>query len=379
MHNRAFALVLRILATLILLIAVALVALPPQLLGHDPHLAAWTGLLLALGAFAALLALAALIHREAEAPPSVTNSLNRLSQQAMELHGKIGDLQLMYERLSRQSQPETKDYTPTLQKLELSLAEIRDLALLPDSDRKHRVQTHRKEVKTTKVNELFGLVAARDWPTAERLIIGLETEYPNDPEVARGRSYLEHSRRLFETETMETSVREINELMSIMDWENALHAARQLLQGFPTNGDARSLLEHVQREHELHCHTSAQRLFDEFKHDVDQRSWRSAQNRAKRLIERYPEHRHAEQIRGQLKTLTENAEIEERQELEVRIQEMIRGGQFTDAIDLAEDVIRRYPNSPQADSLDALLPRIRQLLHQSAEIEEDVQHLGASE
>jgi outer membrane protein assembly factor BamD (BamD/ComL family) len=376
MHNRAFALFLRILATLILLIALALVALPPQLLSHDSHLAAWTGLLLAIGAFAALLALAALIRRDAQAPESVTNSLNRLQQQAMELNSKISDLQLMYERLSRQSQPEHKDYTPALQKLELAMSEIREIALLPDSDRKHRVTTHRKEVKTTKVNDLFGLVAAKDWPTAERLVVGLEIEYPSDPEVARGRSYLEHSRKLFETETMEKSVREINELMAGADWENAVLAARKLVAGFPTSGDARTLLDHVQHEHELHCHTTAQRLFDEIKQEVDQRMWRSALSGAKRLIERYPDHRYAEQVRAQLKTLGENAEIEERQELEVRIQEMIRGGQYTEAIDLAEDVIQRYPNSPQADSLDELLPRIRHLLHKH---EGDVQHSGAAE
>jgi hypothetical protein len=282
----------------------------------------------------------------------------------------------MYERLSRQTQPETKDYTGHLQKLELAVAELREIALLPDSDRKHRMQTQRKETKTNRVNELFGLVAARDWPTAERLIVSLETEYPNDPEVARGRSYLEHSRKLFETETMERSLREINDLMGGADWENALQAARKLVQGFPTNGQARSLLERVQREHEFHCHTTAQRLFDEIKQHVDQRMWRAAQGRAKRLLECYPEHRHAEQIRTQMKTLGENAEIEERQELEVRIQEMIRGGQLIEAIDLAEDVIQRYPNSPQADSLDVLLPRIRQMLH---EAHEDVQPTGASE
>ena len=74
-------------------------------------------------------------------------------------------------------------------------------------------------------------------------VVGLETEYPSDPEVARGRSYLEHSRKLFETETMEKSVREINELMAGADWENALLAARQLVAGFPTSGEARTLLE----------------------------------------------------------------------------------------------------------------------------------------
>ena len=41
--------------------------------------------------------------------------------------------------------------------------------------------------------------------------------------------------------------------------------------------------------------------------------------------------------------------------------QLIRDGQFEQAIVLAEDVIRRYPMSPQADSLETLLPRIREL------------------
>ena len=375
MHNRAFAIVLRIVATIILLMAIALVALPPQYLGRDPHLAAWIGLLLTLGAAAAILALATLLQREAQAPPEVTTALTRIGQQVMELHGKVNDMQLMYERLSRQPQIENKDYTKQFQQIASAIDEIREASLLPDADRRHIGQAKRQEHKITRVKELFGLVAAHAWPTAERLVISLETEFPNDPEVARGRSYLEHSRRLFETETMSGALREITDLMAGADWEKALRSARQLVQGFPTSGEARTLLERVESEHAFHCHTTAQRLFEEIRQDIDQRMWRSALSRAKRFIECFPDHRHFEQVRSQLKTLGENAEIEERQELEVRIQEMIRSAQFADAIDLAEDVIRRFPDSPQADSLDALLPRIRERMLQT-EHEEDVQHTG---
>jgi uncharacterized membrane-anchored protein YhcB (DUF1043 family) len=377
MHNRAFAVLLRILAILILLIGVAMVALPPETFGRDPHFAVWTGLLLTVGAVAALLALASLLRRQAHAPPEVSAALNQLQKQAMELHGKISDLQVMYERASHEPQNAAKDYTSQIQHLAIAIEEIREITLLPDAERRQRATANRHQLKSARVNELFGLVAAHAWPTAERLIISLEAEFPDDAEVARGRSYLEHSRRLFEQETMNASVMEINDLVGGADWENAMRKARQLVQGFPTSGEARAVLERVQRDHEQHCQTTAQRLFDDIRQDVDRRMWRAALSRAKRLLECFPDNRLAEQIRGQMKTLGENAEIEERQELEVRIQEMIRGNQLSEAIDLAEDVIRRFPNSPQADSLDAMLPRIREMVQQH--LEQDVQTTGAGE
>ena len=82
---------------------------------------------------------------------------------------------------------------------------------------------------------------------------------------------------------------------------------------------------------------------------------------AVKLLECAPGHRRSAAIRPQLKTIRENAEIEERQEQERRIQEMIRTKQIPEAIDLAEDLLRRFPASPQADSLHKLLPKMREL------------------
>ena len=50
-----------------------------------------------------------------------------------------------------------------------------------------------------------------------------------------------------------------------------------------------------------------------------------------------------QQMRQQLRTIQENADIEERHEAEVQIQELIRTGQFRDAIDLAEEIIHGFP------------------------------------
>jgi hypothetical protein len=62
-----------------------------------------------------------------------------------------------------------------------------------------------------------------------------------------------------------------------------------------------------------------------------------------------------------MKLIQDNAEIEQRQEQEIRIRELIRNRQFAEAIQLAEDLLTRFPNSPQADAIDVLLPRIREL------------------
>ena len=118
-------------------------------------------------------------------------------------------------------------------------------------------------------------------------------------------------------------------------------------------------------------------MFDELRHDIDRRMWRRAFMHAQHLLERFPTHARAEAVRRQLKTLQDNAEIEERQEIEVRIQELIKAQRFEEAIALGEDLIRRYPLSPQAESLDTLLPRLRDLADHGIEEPEHEEGFGS--
>ena len=114
-------------------------------------------------------------------------------------------------------------------------------------------------------------------------------------------------------------------------------------------------------ERENYIESTANRLYEEIRTDVYRRSYRRAMANAVKLLELRPGHRKSVAIRGQLKTIRENAEIEERQEQERRIQELIRNKQFFEAIDLAEDLLQRFPNSPQAETLQRLLPKMREL------------------
>jgi hypothetical protein len=139
------------------------------------------------------------------------------------------------------------------------------------------------------------------------------------------------------------------------------------VEGFPYSSDARTLHQRVEHEYEVYLESDAQRMFDDIRQHIERRSWRRALAHAMRLIEICPNHRLAVQIRPQLQTLRDNAEIEQRQEMEAQIQELIRAGRLHDAIVLGEDLLRRYPASPQAESLEVMLPRLRELARSGVE------------
>lgn len=338
--------------------------------GFSPAVIALPALLLLLSAGAALsmLGLAVMLARDPNhLPPDAYRALSNVQSQVAELSARVNELRQACERLAN-AQPfagtdaPAAPLTPSdLEPIFQGLREVRELTLLTDCERRDRLERLRHERRESLVKQAFDLVAARQWPQAERLVLAMEIEFPSDNEVARGRSYLNHARKLNEDEAVVRTLREVDELMSNSAWDQAHSKAQTLVDGFPENAQARSLLLRVQKEREAFRESTVHRMFDELRNDIDRRMWRRALLHGQHLLEKFPQHPRAEGVRKQLKTLQDNAEIEERQELEVRIQELIRDQRFDDAIELGEDVIRRYPMSPQAESLDTLLPRLRDL------------------
>jgi hypothetical protein len=113
--------------------------------------------------------------------------------------------------------------------------------MLPEVERRERFDRTRRERKAAVVKQSFDLVAAHEWQKAERLVLQMETEFPNDDEVAKSRNYLNHARRLNEQETVAREKQEVERLLSIADWNDALVRARALVNGFPgQRGSARA-------------------------------------------------------------------------------------------------------------------------------------------
>jgi len=153
----------------------------------------------------------------------------------------------------------------------------------------------------------------------------------------------------------------VDDAMAISNWDQALSAIQKFLDDFPGNPDGKALLTRVTRERDLYRENTAGRMYDEVKHEVERRSWRRAMAAAQRLLEKFPADQRTLKIRRQMKVIQDNAEIEERQEQEQRIQELIRAKRFQEAIEMSQDLLERFPLSPQAELLEELLPKLREM------------------
>ena len=345
----------------------------------------------ALGAALASLMYAAahLLVRDVNEPsPELTRALARMQSELDTVGSRLLEVREQTDRVAQvqqamreeqgQREPQPMALTAAdLEPLHQAIRDLRELAILTDAERRERLARDRQDRRAAMVKQAFDLVGQRQWHSAERLVTSLETEFPSDDDVAKARNYLNHARLLNEQETLARTVREVEQLMHDANWDHAIARTKALVDGFPDNGRARELLHRVQHERDAFHESTVARMFDELRHDIDRRMWRRAFMHAQHLLERFPTHARADAVRRQLKTLQDNAEIEERQELEVRIQELIKAQRFEEAIALGEDLIRRYPMSPQAESLDTLLPRLRDLAEHGVEEPEHDESFGS--
>jgi hypothetical protein len=241
------------------------------------------------------------------------------------------------------------------------LQEIRELALLSDAQRQQRLEEALQHRRNYLVAEVGRLAELKEWSAAENAVMAVENEFPGDPILKELRSRVAAGRKIVERDSLSAVRDRVEDLMAVWAWDQAYADAARFVENFPEHSDGRELLTRVMQEREAYVENAANLLYEEIRSDIERRSYRRAMTNAVKLLECAPGHRRSAAIRPQLKTIRENAEIEERQEQERRIQEMIRTKQIPEAIDLAEDLLRRFPTSPQADSLQKLLPKMREL------------------
>jgi outer membrane protein assembly factor BamD (BamD/ComL family) len=241
------------------------------------------------------------------------------------------------------------------------LQELRELTLLSDTQRQERLVDSQHQRRDHLAAEAQRLLDLKEWFAAENAIVALESDYPDSPNLENLKSRLASGRLDAEQSAIGQLRERVEDLMAVWAWDQAYAETARFVEKYPDHKEGAELLQRVMTERENYIESTANRLYEEIRTDVDRRSYRRAMANAVKLLECAPGHRKSVAIRGQLKTIRENAEIEERQEQERRIQELIRNKQFFEAIDLAEDLLQRFPNSPQAETLQRLLPKMREL------------------
>lgn len=309
--------------------------------------------------------------------PQLTGAVERLIE-------AVDDLKTMVERQRfdesrstvREPEPEptpvaapTEDHWPRVIEL---LDEIRELSMMSDSQRKARFLHHSQRRKTLLLRQAVNHVGAGHFADAERILEQCAAAYSNDEDVQRVRQQLTDARSNAAATAVDNVRAQVEDLMALSRWDEAMSIADRLSADYPASDDAQALRDRIARERDIFRNAACQRLYDEIKVDVDHRDWRRALAGTQKLLEKYGDLPRADRVRSTLRTIQDNAEIQERQELEARIQELIRGRRFTDAIELSEELIARFPASPQADKLRELIPKLREhaINHEASELVE---------
>jgi hypothetical protein len=371
MDQRSNILLLRIAGCMVILAAVA------GLIGQLHGLPDLTGFAIltpialfafGIGVGSILFGIAAVLHQRQKAPGEVSTG-DVAQRQLFDLTMKVEELSLAISRMtnapnavaSSADESAGSDAPEVLVALQKLFEELRDLSLLTDEQRQQRYQEQHEKRRAMAVQEAKAHAQNRQWTETEKALAQIEKQWPGDPALAAIRGEMELAQIEAENQSLEIAQSQIETEMSLSHWDQALSLARELADQFPTSVRSVTLLNRVEREHAIYTESTVQRLFDDIRHDSERRAWRRALDHAQILLAKFPDHPRSELIRKQIKTVQDNAEIEERQEQDARISELIRARRFREAIQLSEQLLEQFPASRQAETITKLLPRIRQL------------------
>ncbi len=242
--------------------------------------------------------------------------------------------------------------------LQRLLEEVRDNVLLTDEERRIKHQRLAALERRERTVQIQQAVDAGQFQRARQLLLDLERRIGGDENTRVLAEHIETAARQAEAEDVAAATKQCEDLMALTSWDRAARVAEELIDRHPDSLPAKQLLARVHRERQVHQQEHRNRLFLEIQRHTSRREWRQAVEVARRLIETYPESIEAESLRTQMDTLTANAEIEHRKQLEAQYKAYLEENRFADALALAREVIRLYPQSPQARALREQIPHL---------------------
>jgi outer membrane protein assembly factor BamD (BamD/ComL family) len=246
---------------------------------------------------------------------------------------------------------------------EPALAAMGESTVEPPADeglRLVRDQAAKDRRKLERVSEAAGLIQRNEWEQADALLTLLESLHPGDPDVLAQRNLLDDVRVAAREAEWGQVFRRVEDLLALSRYDEAAVAVSAFRKSHPTHVDAAGMGAQIAADRDAYVERTAHALYQDIKTSVEARQWRMALDGIQRFLSRFPSHARADRIRQQVRTIQNNAEIEERHEQENRIKDLARAGRFGEAADLCEDLLGRFPSSPTAPNLRTLLPRLRE-------------------
>ena len=155
--------------------------------------------------------------------------------------------------------------------------------------------------------------------------------------------------------------RQINDSMSLSRYDEALNLSRELLRQFPENKEAEKLADRVRNESEKFVSKQTERMVSKIRLYAEKRQWKNALEIARELIEKYPDSRQAGEVKVRMSAIIDNTRLEEVRELRDRILELMDRRRYNEALELSVQVVGNYPETAAAAELRAQMPTLREL------------------
>jgi len=162
-----------------------------------------------------------------------------------------------------------------------------------------------------------------------------------------------------EAELFSAQKQRVENMMAVAQFARAEKLAQALLAVMPDSGDAEAMLETVRRESTAFRSEQQTRLFAEFQRWTESRQWIKARTIGEQLIAKYPASEEGQTVAASMGTVRSNAHFEEARTLRDRIGDLIKRKRYSEAIDIAEDLMRRFPTTQVAKQLKSLLPDLK--------------------
>ena len=254
----------------------------------------------------------------------------------------------------------------TFREMRELLEEIRDNTLLDDEQKRERWSALLAQRKSTLCEAIEERIGQKRFVDAAHDLERFEELFGSDENTTELRRKLDSARQLAEKRDLAEALENYISQKANREFDSAVRSAEALLNTYPHSIEARKWLEQIHRDREQITVEHRKALVRETQEFSERREWRRALATARTLIETYPDSPDARSIHSQIETLEFNAGVEIRQELEEQIKVLVGKGEFADAVELANQLIVRYPDSPQADALRNQLPRLRDRIARAA-------------
>ncbi len=238
------------------------------------------------------------------------------------------------------------------------LREIRDISLLSPEERSLRLRAQAGEAARELSRIVPDLLRSHNWVEARRRVQQARERYPLEPTWNELEQRIEEVRAGVEARDIDSAKRQVHDLASLGAWERAFDVVRDLLERHPDSDAARELARYVQEQRGKVDAEERRRLIAQVQEAAKRREWSTALNLATALIKQYPNSPESEALRSDLPTLQENVEIQTRKRMEAEITELTRAKRYNEALEMARELIARYPRSPQAAVLLQSLPQL---------------------